>query len=161
MKDYEREAQERADEARGKLIALLTEKGWAALRVDYNGGGDSGEISGCYVSKKAYDDGAVHDIDVGWVPEEGTDWQSVDEGPGDKFEQVDGVWQKIEGLRTPLQEWGVSIHDLSWPIVSRKWGGFAFEGSVTGMVVLDVASREVYRRDEVALTEYESETETF
>jgi hypothetical protein len=157
---YEREKHEQAEAARAELIALLQPE-WRSLRVDYSGGGDQGDINGLYVSKVAYDEENVDDLDPGWVPAEESDWQVVDEGPANKHEMVDGRWTVIETEKTEAQQWGDKLHDLAWPLVSRKWGGFAFDGTVEGMIVVDSVTGVVLRRDSVSLTSYEQETETF
>ena len=163
MEDYSaRFARERAEAeatARAKLSELLQPE-WRSVRADYQGGGDQGEITGVYVSKIAYDDDNIGDLEAGWVPEDDEEWKSVEEVL-DGHAMVRGKWTVIKVDRTEAQIWGNQIHDHVWPLVTRKWGGFAFEGSVTGLIVFDAVTQLVIRQDQVAMTEYETETETF
>lgn len=162
IEDYSaRFARERAEAeatARTKLSELLQPE-WRTVRADYQGGGDQGELTGVYVSKHAYNEDNIDELEAGYVPE-GDGWHGLEETL-DGHAMVDGKWAKIEVDRSDAQVWANAVYDHVWPLVSRKWGGFAFEGNVTGLIVFDAETQVVIRQDQVAMTEYETETETF
>ena len=161
--NYQREQKEKSDAATKELCELLTSRGgggWRSMRVDYSGGHDQGDIESIHVHKEPMSEEDIIDMDHGWMGSEGHDWAPI-ETHDDPFVMIDGKWVQTVTNKTEAMEWGNKVQDLAWPLVSRKWGGFAFDGHVQGILVLDAVTGQITRRDAVGTTQYETEVETF